>query len=67
MDITADRWKDYEILDAGNGMKLERWRDVILSRPDPQAIWKPGPAGAVAPGGCKVQQKPERRRLVELL
>lgn len=22
-------------------MKLERWRDVILSRPDPQAIWKP--------------------------
>lgn len=41
MDITADRWKDYEILDAGNGMKLERWKDVILSRPDPQAIWKP--------------------------
>lgn len=41
MDIIADKWKDYEILDAGNGMKLERWKDVILSRPDPQAIWKP--------------------------
>lgn len=41
MNIIADRWKDYEILDAGDGMKLERWKNVILSRPDPQAIWKP--------------------------
>jgi hypothetical protein CLOST_0911 len=41
MNIIADHWKDYEILDAGDGMKLERWKNVILSRPDPQAIWKP--------------------------
>lgn len=41
MDIIACKWKDYEILDAGGGMKLERWKDIILSRPDPQAIWKP--------------------------
>ena len=41
MNIIADLWKDYEILDAGNGMKLERWKNVILSRPDPQVIWKP--------------------------
>ncbi len=33
-------WKDYEILDAGNGEKLERWGDVILRRPDPQCIWE---------------------------
>ena len=32
-------WKDYEILDAGNGEKLERWGRYILLRPDPQAIW----------------------------
>lgn len=35
----ADNWKDYEILDMANGQKLERWKDVILARPDPQIIW----------------------------
>lgn len=33
-------WEDYQILDAGNGEKLEKWKDIILRRPDPQAIWK---------------------------
>lgn len=35
----------YELIDSGNGQKLERFGDIILSRPDPQAIWqkqKPG-------------------------
>ena len=36
----SDSWKDYECLDAGNGEKLERWGNVILRRPDPQAMWK---------------------------
>ena len=36
----ANEWKDYEILDMANGEKLERWKDVILVRPDPQIIWK---------------------------
>ena len=35
----ADEWKDYEIIDMANGEKLERWKDVILVRPDPQIIW----------------------------
>lgn len=38
----ADRWLDYELLDAGDGEKLERWGNVILQRPDPQAIWPHG-------------------------
>ena len=38
MRISND-WKDYECLDAGNGEKLERWGNVILRRPDPQAMW----------------------------
>lgn len=39
MIYLADKWTDYELLDAGDGEKLERWKDVILCRPDPQAIW----------------------------
>ena len=38
--IVAKDWKDYEILDMANSEKLERWKDVILARPDPQIIWK---------------------------
>lgn len=39
MNIAKD-WKDYEILDMANGEKLERWKDIVLVRPDPQIIWK---------------------------
>ncbi len=35
----ADNWKDYEVLDASGGEKLERWGDYLLVRPDPQVIW----------------------------
>jgi hypothetical protein len=30
---------DYELLDSGDGEKLERYGDVIVARPDPQALW----------------------------
>ena len=36
----ANGWDDYEILDASDGEKLERWGNVTLIRPDPQIIWK---------------------------
>ena len=36
----ALNWKDYELLDASDGERLERWGDYILIRPDPQVIWK---------------------------
>ena len=36
----AKNWKDYEIIDMANGEKLEKWKDIILVRPDPQIIWK---------------------------
>lgn len=35
----ADGWEEYALLDAGGGMKLERWGEVALLRPDPQAVW----------------------------
>jgi 23S rRNA (cytosine1962-C5)-methyltransferase len=37
--IVASHWKDYELLDAGDGEKLERWGSFYLRRPDPQALW----------------------------
>lgn len=37
----ARGWQDYEIIATGNGEKLERWKDIVLIRPDPQVIWKP--------------------------
>lgn len=36
----SEKWKDYTLLDCGDGEKLERWGDYTLIRPDPQAIWK---------------------------
>ena len=38
MNQVAKHWKDYECIDAGSGEKLERWKDIILRRPDPQVI-----------------------------
>ena len=38
----ADGWNDFRVLDAGNGMKLERWKGITLLRPDPQAVWPMG-------------------------
>ena len=35
----SDKWKDYELLDCSDGERLERWGDIILIRPDPQALW----------------------------
>ncbi|MCQ2446985.1 MAG: class I SAM-dependent methyltransferase [Clostridia bacterium] len=69
---TADGWKDYELLDSGDGMRLERWGKYVLSRPDPVALWEPaspalwGKADAVyhrsASGGGKwdISSLPEK-------
>lgn len=39
MLLLADKWKEYELIDMGNGEKLERWGDYVLRRPDPQIMW----------------------------
>ena len=36
----AKNWEDYKIIDMADGQKLEKWGDVILSRTDPQIVWK---------------------------
>lgn len=37
--IVADRWRDYQLIDCGGGMKQERWGPYTLIRPDPQVLW----------------------------
>ncbi len=37
--FVADRWKEYTLLDAAGGERLERWGSYLLVRPDPQIIW----------------------------
>jgi 23S rRNA (cytosine1962-C5)-methyltransferase len=37
--IVADRWRDYQLIDTGDGMKQERWGAHTLVRPDPQILW----------------------------
>ncbi len=37
--LLADQWSDYQLLDAGDGLKLERWGGFTLVRPDPQIFW----------------------------
>lgn len=35
----AENWKDYRLIDADSGERLEKWGDFVLIRPDPQIIW----------------------------
>ena len=37
--LAVEAEADYELLDSGDGEKLERYGDVTLVRPDPQALW----------------------------
>ncbi len=37
---TAQGWRDYAVIATGDGMKLEKWGEYTLLRPDPQVIWR---------------------------
>lgn len=39
--LVSPPWKDYELLDSGNGMRFEQFGPYRTIRPDPQAIWQP--------------------------
>lgn len=39
--LIADDWRDYRLLDSGNGGKLERVGPYTFVRPEPQALWSP--------------------------
>lgn len=39
--LSTKGFPDYELLDTGNGKRLERFGKYRLVRPDPQIIWRP--------------------------
>ncbi len=39
--IYSSHWSDYELIDAGNDKKLERWGNIITIRPDRNAYFSP--------------------------
>jgi 23S rRNA (cytosine1962-C5)-methyltransferase len=38
--LESTRWKDYALLDSGDGLKLERFGKYIFVRPESPAMWK---------------------------
>lgn len=39
INLTTLGEKDYELIDSGEGEKLERFGDIVLVRPDPEVLW----------------------------
>lgn len=37
--LEATRWQDYELIDSGDGLKLERFGKYTFARPESQAMW----------------------------
>src|SRR5258706_15904360 len=38
--LESINWKDYALLDSGDGLKLERFGQYVFVRPESQAMWK---------------------------
>lgn len=38
--LVAEACGDYELLDSGNNMKLERFGEIVVARPETQALWQ---------------------------
>jgi len=43
--LIASPEQDYELIDSGENVKLERFGSVVMARPDPQALWPTDTAG----------------------
>ena len=58
----ATQWKDYELIDATAGNRLERWGQTLLVRPDPSGALKTPRAAACGKGKRRVSPRCHRRR-----
>ena len=54
----SDSWKDYELLDSGDGQKLERFGRYCLIRPEPKALWAPSLSPAEWESAAHTRFKP---------
>ena len=57
----ADSWREFSLLNAGNGMKLEKWGPYLLSRPEPQADVGAAKPRGLGSGACRVSSFRLRR------
>ena len=39
VEYPSENWRDYALIDSGNGEKLERFGSYIMARPEPKALW----------------------------
>jgi len=71
--IVAEPWPDWGLIDSGDGQKLERYGEIRVVRPEPQAMWAPAhddwdPDATFVPGsdeeggGRWVQHRPVPRQ-----
>ena len=71
--LVAEPWVDWGLIDSGNGQKLERYGEVRVVRPEPQAMWAPAqenwdadatfiPGSDEEGGGRWVQDRPVPRQ-----
>jgi len=47
MILKTKKQNEYELIDSGNGEKLERYGQYILRRPDPEALWMKSKAESI--------------------
>ncbi len=38
--LVTTAWDGYELIDSGDNMKLERFGDIVVARPETQAVWQ---------------------------
>ena len=41
VEYPSENWRDYALIDSGNGEKLERFGSYVMARPEPKALWSP--------------------------
>jgi 23S rRNA (cytosine1962-C5)-methyltransferase len=62
--VTALDWTDYDLLDSGDGRKLERFGPYVLDRPEVQATWQPAlPASSWATAHAVFHEDDHRWKL----
>jgi len=58
VEFPKSEWRDYALLDSGNGLKLERFGRFAMIRPEPKALWTPSMSAAEWNREAAVRFKP---------